>query len=214
MAEIGDQDFHDHESQEPVFHNSHAEVEIQAARDCVIESQMHVKKGRGVMIAPRDVPRSFAEDMSTSLLSSSLIGGSQDSRQHTNDNNDDDDNDDIAISNSQQAPAVQAQTIATHGSRWNRVGRRVGDGGEGKGSKTAAYGKGVCGTSMCKKSEAIINHKDDDNVADDHNNDHNSDSNQQRRAHSTGIGTPTPRTRGVPEGMHTSPPSQIARPNL
>ena len=120
MAKAGDQ-------------NCHAEADVQTAGKCVTESRMHVEKSRGVTIAARDVPISFAVDMSTGLLSSSSSGSSQDI-QHINDSNDNDD-DDVVISNSQQPSAVQAPAIATHGSRWNRVGRRVGNGGEGKGFK-------------------------------------------------------------------------------
>jgi len=130
----------------------------------VIESRVHVKKNRRVTIAARYVSMSFAEDMSTGLLSSSSIGGSQDIR-HINDNNDNDD-DDVIISNSQQASAVQAPAIATHGSRWNRVGRRVGNGGEGKGSKTVAFGKGVGGAVLCRESEVVSNHHNSDNDSD------------------------------------------------
>ena len=79
-----------------------------------------------------------------------------------------DDNNDTSISNSQQASAVQAPAIATHGSRWNRVGRRVGNGGEGKGSKTVAFGKGVGGPFICSESEVVsINHNNDGDNDDD-----------------------------------------------
>ena len=97
IAKAGDQNFH-------------AEADVQTDGKCVTESRMHVEKSRGVTIAARDVPMSFAVDMSTGLLSTSSSGGSQDI-QHINDSNDNDD-DDVIISNSQQASAVQAPAIA------------------------------------------------------------------------------------------------------
>ena len=70
--------------------NLHAEVETQVFHDEGVEEQVsHVARCRGVTIASRYVPRSFAEDMSTNLLSISWVGDPYDDEQP----NDDDDED-------------------------------------------------------------------------------------------------------------------------
>ena len=102
---------------------------------------------RKVTVAARYFPMSFAEDTSSSPLTSSLIVDLQDTR-HNNDNDDD-----TTISNSQQASADQAPAIATHRSRWNRVGRNVDNGGEGKGRRVVSFGKGIGGSATGLESE-------------------------------------------------------------
>ena len=92
------------------------------------------------------------------------------------------------------------------------MGRRVGNGGEGKGSKAGAVGKGVGGTSMCKESEVVSNH-DDDNIANNHDDNDNIDNNKQRRVHLPGSTYGNP---GSVDGrrsrakLHARPPRQKA----